>query len=349
MQQSHRAQKIAFMKTQLANICTLARPKTSCASLGSKKEWSHRILLKGPAFWSACLRLCRVTHSAQTKASRSKRMVIPLPNPPMPDGQLPEECQPNLLCLKHSILAMIFFASGRAVCAIALGAGAVSFDVTALPNMFLSIRHMFGNAVTEGWPAPSGLLQVLGWDHLPSMCVGKGERYHQRSSRRVCLEFSNIPQIWTSFNASIMFFGKNMEIHSPIQLCESRQLPLHGFFSVYSFSWSIVRMLPPRRTVRRCRNAVFTPMHSISTLARWDPCVTFGVLPTWCFWSAEDVFGRGPANETFVSPATNGGFAAWRCLKVEEIETWQPVNLAGAQRVGLRACQDVCFAAIERH
>ena len=26
------------------------------------------------------------------------------------------------------------------------------------------------------------------------------------------------------------FFGKNMEIHSPIQLCESRQLPLHGFF-----------------------------------------------------------------------------------------------------------------------
>ena len=42
------------------------------------------------------------------------RMVIPLPNPPMPDHLawvgLPEECQPNLLCLKHSILAMIFFA-----------------------------------------------------------------------------------------------------------------------------------------------------------------------------------------------------------------------------------------------
>ena len=85
----------------------------------------------------SCALLC--TH---TKASRSKRMVIPLPNPPMPDGQLPEECQPNLLCLKHSILAMIFFASGRAVCAIALGAGAVSFDVTALPNMFHAKTHV---------------------------------------------------------------------------------------------------------------------------------------------------------------------------------------------------------------
>ena len=66
-------------------------------------------------------------------------MVIPLPNPPMPDGPLPEECQPNLLRLKYSILAMIFFAFGRAVCAIALGAGAVSFDFIALLNIFLSI------------------------------------------------------------------------------------------------------------------------------------------------------------------------------------------------------------------
>ena len=107
------------------------------------------------------------------------------------------------------------------------------------------VRNMFGNAVTERWPAPSGLLQVLGWDHLPSMCVGKGERYHQRSSGRVCLEFSNIPQIWTSFNASIMFFGKNMEIHSPIQLCESAQLPLHGFFqSIHLVEVSCACCLP---------------------------------------------------------------------------------------------------------
>ena len=86
----------------------------------------------------------------------------------MPDGPLPEECQLTLLRLKYSILAMIFFAFGpqakkiiarmeylslsrlssrssgngpigRVVCAIALGAGAVSFDVIAFLNMFLSI------------------------------------------------------------------------------------------------------------------------------------------------------------------------------------------------------------------
>lgn len=64
-------------------------------------------------------------------------MVIPLPSVPMPDGPLPEECQPNVLRLKYSIIAMIFFACGRAVCAIALGA--VSFDFFALLNIFLSI------------------------------------------------------------------------------------------------------------------------------------------------------------------------------------------------------------------
>ena len=58
---------------------------------------------------------CRVrmidhTYSARTRRQADQMMVIPLPNPPMPDGQLPEECQPNLLCLKPSILAMIFFA-----------------------------------------------------------------------------------------------------------------------------------------------------------------------------------------------------------------------------------------------
>ena len=57
----------------------------------------------------------------------------------MPDGPLPEECQSNLMRLKYSILAMIFFAFGRAVCAIALGARAVSFDIMALLNIFLSV------------------------------------------------------------------------------------------------------------------------------------------------------------------------------------------------------------------
>eukprot|EP00434_Breviolum_minutum_P040498 symbB.v1.2.035989.t1/scaffold4976.1/size32190/2 len=66
-------------------------------------------------------------------------MMTPLPNPHMPDGQLPEAREPDLLRLKCSILAMIFFAFGRAVCAIALGAGAGSFDFSALPNMFLNI------------------------------------------------------------------------------------------------------------------------------------------------------------------------------------------------------------------
>ena len=65
--------------------------------------------------------------------------MTPLPNPHMPDGQLPEAREPDLLRLKCSILAMIFFAFGRAVCAIALGAGAGSFDFSALPNMFLNI------------------------------------------------------------------------------------------------------------------------------------------------------------------------------------------------------------------
>ena len=56
----------------------------------------------------------------------------------MPDGPLPEECQLNLR-VKYSILAMIFFGCGRVVCAIALGAEAVSFDFSALLNMCLSI------------------------------------------------------------------------------------------------------------------------------------------------------------------------------------------------------------------
>ena len=87
-------------------------------------------------------------------------MVIPLPSVPMPDGPLPEECQPNVLRLKYSIIAMIFFACGRAVCAIALGA--VSFDFFALLNIFLSIVmgtflskmiNTFG-ASTSAWLRP---------------------------------------------------------------------------------------------------------------------------------------------------------------------------------------------------
>ena len=66
-------------------------------------------------------------------------MLVPLPNPPMPDGPLPEEGELNLLRLKYSILAMICFAFGRVVCAIALGAEAVPFDVIAFLNIFLSI------------------------------------------------------------------------------------------------------------------------------------------------------------------------------------------------------------------
>ncbi|CAK9027512.1 unnamed protein product [Durusdinium trenchii] len=64
-------------------------------------------------------------------------MVLPIPNVPMPDGPLPDECQPNVRRLKYSILAMIFFAIGRAACAVALGA--VSFDFFTLLNIFLSI------------------------------------------------------------------------------------------------------------------------------------------------------------------------------------------------------------------
>ena len=54
-------------------------------------------------------------------------------------------------------------------------------------------------------------------------------------------------------------------------------------FSVYSFSWSIVRMLPPRRTVKRCRNAVFTPMHSI-TAGGAESCRNAAICK-WCPWS----------------------------------------------------------------
>ena len=55
----------------------------------------------------------------------------------MSDSQLPEEREPNLLCLKYSIVAMIFFAFGRAVCAV--GAGAVPFDGIAVITMLLSM------------------------------------------------------------------------------------------------------------------------------------------------------------------------------------------------------------------
>mmetsp|Transcript_84819 Transcript_84819/g.203298 ORF Transcript_84819/g.203298 Transcript_84819/m.203298 type:complete len:211 (+) Transcript_84819:90-722(+) len=64
-------------------------------------------------------------------------MVVPLPPMPMPDGPLPAECETNVKRLKYSILAMIGFALGRALCAIALGA--VSFDFFALLNIFISI------------------------------------------------------------------------------------------------------------------------------------------------------------------------------------------------------------------
>lgn len=64
-------------------------------------------------------------------------MVIPIPSVPLPSGPLPEECQPTVKKLKYSILAMIGFAIGRALCAIALGA--VSFDIAALFNIFIVI------------------------------------------------------------------------------------------------------------------------------------------------------------------------------------------------------------------
>ncbi len=99
-------------------------------------------------------------------------MVIPLPNPPMPDGPLPEECQPNLLRLKYSILAMIFFAFGRAVCSIALGAGAVSFDVIALLNMFLSI--VMGTSLLKDDQRLRGFYKCLA-ETICQVCADSGQ------------------------------------------------------------------------------------------------------------------------------------------------------------------------------
>ena len=151
--------------------------------------------------------------------------MIPL-SPPMSDGQLPEEQEANLLCLKYSIVAVIFFAFGRAVCAV--GAGAVPFDGIAVTTMLLSMVM--------------GLLLLKDDQHLRG--------FYKCLSRQVCADFGEggmqclIPFIMmTLVNVLFDFIQRMAFLQSmPYGICLAGSI-ISQAFAVY-FACCIYKRIP---------------------------------------------------------------------------------------------------------